>query len=181
MPPRPAERKLLVHQAFEPLRAECFDTLCLLCLEPLLCQPLELCLHAPASEHGIARLLELLGQFVNLGIKRFLLLLRLCLVESQALGNRHGLSGSPDGIPVLHPVRVGLNEPWLRQTRAGFLEQIALAHLLGPHVVPTQPAQGELLIHQPLDAELAQMLHTLLTLRLELLLQLIRQAAGAVK
>ena len=55
MPRRPAERKLLIHEAFEPLRAECFDPLCLLCLELLICKPLELCRLTLARQHGCAR------------------------------------------------------------------------------------------------------------------------------
>ena len=126
VPHRPAERKLLVHQAFEALSAECFDPLCLLCLELLLCQPLELCRLAFARQHGCARGGEFVAKLNKLRFK----FCRLVALRRVPLLHRHRAEHLNLVSPVFNPVSVGLNEPRLRQACARLLEQVLLAPFL---------------------------------------------------
>ena len=62
------------------------------------------------------------------------------------------------------------DELWLQQACASLLKQIALTHLLRPHLVPGGPAHCKRLVHDSLESLLAERFDTLLLLALQLLL-----------
>ena len=67
-------------------------------------------------------------------------------------------------------MRVRGGELGLGQPAARLLEEIALADLLRPHLVPARPATREVFEGDAADGELFEMLDALLALALELLL-----------
>ena len=73
-------------------------------------------------------------------------------------------------VPRVLPVPIRSNELGLRQARSRLLEQVALMHLVRPHLMPCRPAHRELPVHHALEPKLRQVLHALLLLLLKLLL-----------
>ena len=143
-------------------------------------EALQLRLAATAVEHCLSGVFEL---HAELGILGFRSLACLQLGDILLLDSHRGQSGQLR-FPVLLPLRIRLDQLGLGQPRARLLQQVALMHLVRPHLMPCRPAHCKLLVHHALDALLAQSLHALLLLLLQLLftqpLQL-RLAAVAIE
>ena len=146
VPDGPAHRELLVHDSLEPLLAKGLDTLLLFLLELLLQQTLCLSLLTFAGNHCSACCLQLPRELVDLLLKLCHELSPLPCLSCEALLSRHGSSRRLQRAPVTIPVRVSCTELGLCHANPSLLEQVALATVLEPHVMPSRPAYRQLLI-----------------------------------
>ena len=128
---------------------------------------------------------ELLEKRLTLALRRLKLLLvlvalteqlLLCILEHASLAPQTLLGRAARArdhrrtLPIHTPTRVRCNELGLGQARSRLLEQVALMHLVRPHLMPCRPAHRELPVHHALEPKLRQVLHALLLLLLKLLL-----------
>ena len=140
MPCGPAHGELLVQHSLESLLAKGLDTLFFFLLELLLQQPLCLSHLTFAGNHCSACCLQLPGELVDLLLKLCHELSLLPCLSCEALLSRHGSSRRLQRAPVTIPVGVSCTELGLCHANPSLLEQVALATVLEPHVMPSRPA-----------------------------------------
>ena len=179
VPRRPPARELLVHHALEALIAQLLHSLLALALELLLHQTRRARGAGHARVDDPLRVEQLLAKLVNLGGERLLQLAVLGLHRRQLLLVRHRRLRVQRRAPVAAPMRKARHQLWARQAARHLGHHLPLAHVLGIQPVPRVPPLEEALIAQPLHAELLQVRHALLSLRLERLRHLVALALRA--
>ena len=97
----------------------------------------------------------------------------------KALFLRHGRKLNRLYLPVVLPVREGVDKLWLRQASTSIHEETTLATVLVISFLPCTPAHRELLVHHALDANLPEVRDALLLLLLKLQLMLALEFSGA--
>ena len=150
------------------MRAEGFDALLPFLLDLLFHHTPHLRFVALAGKHRIARSLELSLDLVKLLLQLEGHPITFLDLGGSSLLNRHGLARLPDDGPVMPPVLVRRDQFRLRQASPRLFQKIRLPTLLRPLAVPRQPAHGELLVHEALEANLTEVRHTLVLFRFKI-------------
>ena len=155
VPNGPAHRKLLVHEALDAHLTKVFDSRLALLLELLFHLLTLLVLEAKAFSHGVARLDELLPDFIVFCLEcRKLRSTAIELRRSLLLGSHHALRFEL-ALPVHEPVRVGVHQLRLCDSHSRLLEQIALPDIVGPQAMPRSPATSKALVHEALETHVS--------------------------
>ena len=166
VPRGPAASEPLIHQASHAHLAQMGDTLLLLALKLLLHLSPDFRLLANTGSHGLAGSLEFPGCQTCLLLRR-IGSRNLC---GQALPNRHGLVTCHFERPSTLPVRVGSHQLGFYEASTRLLEEVALSPRFGPEAMQCRPAHRKLLVHEALEAHLANVFDALLLLALEFFL-----------
>ena len=168
VPGSPAKGKLVVHHTLDTDLSEVSNALLTLALEFLFHLPLKLRLAPSAVESSCTGHIQICSKVPDLclqGVDVLLSFSKLLVRSERCFVCRLRM-------PVVLPVLPGVDELWLGEPGGSCLQQVALVKILAVHIEPCSPAQGELMVHHSLDAQLPKVLHTSLAFALKLLLQL---------